>query len=157
MQEETIATSQRVQSANDENFFLQCNEVRATQQNVRNVRDAVKDHLQVLDDRINGIQADLVEHKECQRRQAQISFFLQEIRYAFAHLPALHSHINSYQAAFYAHRLKMFSTTSSFASGTITPQFLLLQEYSDIVRTEEESYRGTKLTTALQLDIEAIH
>ena len=54
-QEETIATLQRVQSANDENFFLMGNEVRATQQNVKNLRDAVNDHLQVLQDRINGI------------------------------------------------------------------------------------------------------
>ena len=79
-QEETIATLQRVQSANDENFFLLGNEVRATQQNIRNLRDAVNDHLQVLHDRINGIQGDLTQHKECQRRQAQHSLFLQEIR-----------------------------------------------------------------------------
>ena len=79
-QEETIATLQRVQSANDENFFLLGSEVRATQQNIRNLRDAVNDHLQVLHDRINGIQGDLIQQKECQRRQAQHSLFLQEIR-----------------------------------------------------------------------------
>ena len=55
-QDETIATLQRVQSANDENFFLLGNEVRETQQNVKNLRDAVNDHLQALHDRINGIQ-----------------------------------------------------------------------------------------------------
>ena len=55
-QEETIATLQRVQSANDENFFLLGTEIRAMQQNVKNLRDAVNDHLQVLQDRINGIQ-----------------------------------------------------------------------------------------------------
>ena len=66
-QEETIATLQRVQSANDENFFLLGNEVRATQQNVKSLRDAVNDHLQVLQDRIKGIQGDLIQHKECQR------------------------------------------------------------------------------------------
>ena len=79
-QEETIATLQLVQSANDENFFLLGSEVRATQQNIRNLRDAVNDHLQVLHDRINGIQGDLIQQKECQRRQAQHSLFLQEIR-----------------------------------------------------------------------------
>ena len=76
-QEETIATLQRVQSANDENFFLLGNEVRETQQNVKNLRDAVNNHLQVLHNRINGIQGDLIQHKECQRRQAQHSLFLQ--------------------------------------------------------------------------------
>ena len=70
-QEETIATLQRVQSANDENFFLLGTEVRATQQNVKNLRDAVNDHLQVLQYRINGIQGDLIQHKQCQQRRAQ--------------------------------------------------------------------------------------
>ena len=49
-QEETIATLQGVQSANDENFFLLGKEVRETQQNVKNLRDAVNAHLQVLQD-----------------------------------------------------------------------------------------------------------
>ena len=75
-QEETKATLQRVQSANDGNFFLLGNEVRETQQSVKNLRDAVNDHLQILRDRINGIQGHLLQHKECQRRQAQHSLFL---------------------------------------------------------------------------------
>ena len=158
-QEETIATLQRVQSANDENFFLLGNEVQETQQNVKNLRDAVNDHLQVLQDRINGIQVDLIQNKECQRRQAQHSLFLQEIRYAISHLGTLYTHIKSYQAAFYAYKINLFSTISSFASGQITPQFLLPQEIADIVRTlsEEESYRGTKLTPAIQPGFEAVY
>ena len=158
-QEETIATLQRVQSANDENFFLLGNEVRETQQNVKNLRDAVNDHLQVLHDRINGIQGDLIQHKECQRRQAQHSLFLQEIRYAISHLGTLYTHIKSYQAAFYAYKINLFSTISSLASGQITPQFLLPHEIADIVRTlsEEESYRGTKLTPAIQPGFEAVY
>ena len=158
-QEEKIATLQRVQSANDENFFLLDNEVRATQQNVKNLRDAVNDHLQVLHDRINGIQGDLIQHKECQRRQAQHSLFLQEIRYAISHLGTLYTHIKSYQAAFYAYKINLFSKISSLASGQKTPQFFLPQEIADIVRTlsEEESYRGTKLTPAIQPGFEAVY
>ena len=48
-QKETIATLQRVQSVNDENFFQLGNEVRATQENVQNLRDEVNDRLQTLD------------------------------------------------------------------------------------------------------------
>ena len=44
-QEETIATLQRVESTNNENFFLLGNEVRATRENVKNHRDAVNDRL----------------------------------------------------------------------------------------------------------------
>ena len=62
-QGETVATLQCVQSAKDENFFLLGNEVRATQQNVNNLRDAVNDHLQVLHYRINGNQGDLIQQK----------------------------------------------------------------------------------------------
>ena len=80
-QEETKATLQLVQPTNDENFLLLGNEVRATQQNVKNLHDAVNDHLQVLQNRINGIQGDLIQHKERQRREAQHSLFLQESRY----------------------------------------------------------------------------
>ena len=157
-QEETIATLQRVQSANDENFFLLNNEVRETQQDVKKLHDAVNDHLQVLQDRINGIQGDLIQHKECQRRQAQHSLFLQEIRYAISHLGTLYTHIKSYQAAFYAYKINLFSTISSLASGQITPQFLLPHEIAAIVRTLlEESYRGTKLTPAIQPGFEAVY
>ena len=99
-QEEIIVTLQHVESANNENFFPLSNEVRTTQQNVRNLLDAVNDHLQILHDRINGIAGDLIQHKECQRRQAQHSVFLQEIRYVISRLGTLYTHIKSYQAAF---------------------------------------------------------
>ena len=116
---------QRVQSANDENFFLLGNEVRTTQKNVKNIRDAVNYHLQVPDDRTKGIQEDLVQHKECQKIQAQNSFFLQEIRYVMSHLDILYTHVKSYQSAFYAYKTNLFLKISTFARGQITPQFLL--------------------------------
>ena len=94
-QEEAIATLQRVHSANHEKFFLRSNEVRATQQNVKNLLDAVNDHLQVLHVRINGIQGDLKQHGKSQRRQAQHSVFLQGIRYVISHLGTLYTHIKS--------------------------------------------------------------
>ena len=48
---------------------------------------------------------------------------------------------------------------SSHANGQITPQFLLQQEIADIVRTlsEEEGYRGTKLTPAIQPGFAAVY
>ena len=51
-QEGTIVTKQRVPAANDGNFFLPGNEVLTTQQNVKNLRDAVNDQIRVLHDRI---------------------------------------------------------------------------------------------------------
>ena len=119
----------------------------------------MNDHLQVLHDRINVIQGDLIQHKECQRRQAQLSIFLQEIRYVISHLGTVYTHIKSYQGAFYAYQINLFSTISSLDSGQITPQFLLPQEIAETVRTlsSEESYRGPKLTPAIQPAFEAVY
>ena len=71
----------------------------------------------------------------------------------------LYTHIESYQAAFYAYKINLFSTISSLASGQITPQFLLPQEIADIIRTlsEEENYRGTKVTPAIQPGFEVVY
>ena len=99
-QKETIVAMQHVQSALDENFFLLGSEVRATQENVENTRVAVNDHLQVVDQRINGIQDDLVQHKECERKQAQHFLFHQEIRYVISQLGTLYTHVKSNHAAF---------------------------------------------------------
>ena len=61
---ETIATLQRVQSANDENFFQLQNEFRATQENVKNLRDAVNDRLQTLNKKFTLIQGELTLCRE---------------------------------------------------------------------------------------------
>ena len=108
---------------------------------------------------MNRIQGGLIQHKDCQWRQAQHSFFLQEVRYVISHLGILYTHIKSYQAAFYAYRIHFFSTISSLASGQITPQFLLSQENADTVRTlsQEESYHGTKLTLATEPGFEVVY
>ena len=157
-QEETIATLQRVQSANDENFFLLGNEVRATQQIVRNLRDAGNDHRQVLQDRINGIQGDLIQHKECQRRQVQHcpSSNRLDMPYPIWVLCTLTQSLTKL-------RSKPTILTCSRRSRPLLvakepPQFLLPQEIAAIVRTlsEEESYRGTKLTPAIQPGFEAV-
>ena len=145
-------------SANDANVFLVGNEVRATQENVKNIRDAVIDRLQNLDKKFVLIQGQLTLYKECAEKQAKHSLFLQEIKYVMSHLGTLYTYIKSYQAAFYAYKMNLFSTVSALASGQITPQFLLPQENADIVRTlsEEESYRGTKLTAAIEPGFEAV-
>ena len=72
---------------------------------------------------------------------------------------SLYTHIKSYQAAFYAYKINLFSTISSLASGHITPQFLLPQEIADIVQelSDDEVRRGTKLSPAIQPGYEAIY
>ena len=71
----------------------------------------------------------------------------------------LYTHTNSYQAAFYAYKINLFSTSSSLASLHITPQFLLPQEIADIVQElyDDEIRSGTKLSPAIQPVFEAIY
>ena len=148
---------QRVPSTNDENFLPLGNDFKATQQNGEDLRDAVNDLLQILDYRINGMQDDSVQHKECERKQAQHSLFFQEIWYVFSHLGILQSHkiIPSCVP-----RLKdQLLDISSPRQWPNHPQFLLPHEMAGIVQTlsEEKSCRGSKLTPAIQPGFEAVY
>ena len=158
-QQQTILTLQRVQAKNDDNFFLLGNEVKETQHNVKQTRDQVNEHLQTLDARIRTIKLELVAYKECRRVEMVHLRFLQEIRNFISDLGTLYTHIKSYQAAFYAYKINLFSTISSLASGKITPQFLVPNAIADVVNklSNEEIRRGTKLSPAIQPGYEAIY
>ena len=158
-QKETMETLQRVQSANNENFFPLGIEIRATQENVRNLRDAVNDRLRTLDKTFSLFNGGLTLYKECAEKHAKHSVFLQETIYVITQLGILYTHIKSNQAAFCAYKINLFSIISSLASGQTIPQFLLPQEVADIVQTlsGEESYRGKKLIHAIQPGFEAVY
>ena len=74
-------------------------------------------------------------------------------------MSTLYTQIKSYQASLCAYKINLFSTISSLTSGQKSPQLLLPQEVADIVRTlsEEESYRGTKLTPSIKPGFEAVY
>ena len=83
--------------------------------------------------------------------------FLQEFKNFISDLVTLYTHIKSYQAAFYAYKINLFSTISSLATGKITPQFLVPNAIADIVNelSNDEIRRGTKLSPAIQPGYEA--
>ena len=156
---ETSATMQRVQSSNGEDFFLLGNEVPLSQENAKNHRDAVQDHLQTFNEKFTLFQVELTLYKECTEKQTKHSLFAQEIRYVISQLGTLHTHIKSNQAAFYACTFNLFWPILSLNSGQVNPQFLLSQQNADIVRTlsKEESYSGTKFTPAIHPGFEIIY
>ena len=158
-QQKTILTLQRVQARNDKNFFFLGNEVKATQNNLQEIRDQVNEHLHRIHKEVHTIKGTIVAHKKCQRLETVHIKFLQEIRNFISDMGSLYTHIKSYQAAFYAYKTNLFSTISSLASGHITPQFLLPQEIADIVQelSDDEVRRGTKLSPAIQPGYEAIY
>ena len=88
-QKETMATLQGVQSAQDENVCLLGNEVRATQENVINLRKAAKDGLQTLDETFTLCHGEFTLYKECADKHVKNSLFLQELRYVISHLGTL--------------------------------------------------------------------
>ena len=141
---QTILTLLRVQARNDKNFFILGNEVKETQNNLKEVRT---------------IKGALIEHQECQRTETVHLRFLQKIHNFITDMGTLYTHIISYKAAFYAYKINLFSTISSLASGHITPQFLLPQEIADIVQelSDDEVRSGTKLSPAIQPGFEAIY
>ena len=158
-QQQTSLTLQRVQAKNDDNFFLLGNEVKETHHNMKQIRDQVNEHLQTLDARMRTIKLKLVAYKEGRRVEMVHLRFLQEIRNFISDLGTHYTHIKSYQAAFYAYKINLFSTISSLASGTITPQFLVPNAIPDIVNqlSNDEVRRGTKLSPAIQPGYEAIY
>ena len=158
-QKDTLDTLQRVQTQNDENFFLLGSEVKKTQDNVKEIRDVVGKHLKNITKRFEIVEANLFLFGECRRTMAQHSMFLQEIRNFNTDLGSLYTHIKAFRAAFYAYKINLFSTISSLASGHITPQFLLPDDIAAIVRqlAEDEVRRSTKLSPAIQPGTEAIY
>ena len=75
----TVATLQRLQSADDETFILLGSEDRATQQSGKIFRHTVNDHLQTSDEKVVLVQEESTLYKECSETQAKPSLFLQEI------------------------------------------------------------------------------
>ena len=132
-QQQTLLTLQRVQAKNDDNFFVLRNEVKETQHNVKQIKDQVNEHLETLHARMRTIKIELIAYKECRRVEMVHLRFLQEIRNFISDLGTLYTHIKSYQAAFYAYKINLFSTISSLASGKITPQFHVPNAIADIV------------------------
>ena len=126
---------------------------------MKQIRDQVNEHLQTLDARMRTIRLELVASKECRRVEMVHLRFLQEIRNFFLDLGTLYTHIKSYQAAFYAYKISLFSTISSLASGKIIPQFLVPNAIADIMNEifNDEISRGTILSPAIQRGYEAIY
>ena len=71
----------------------------------------------------------------------------------------MYTHFKAFPAAFYTYRNKFFSIISSFATGHITPQFLLALQLATIVQelAAEEFRKGSKLTPAIPSGFEAFY
>ena len=122
----------RVQTRNNENFFLLANEIQETQESVAKITEVVNDNLQKLDVELREIKGIISHIVDSNAHLAQTINFQQQLQEYISYLNSLYTHVKSYRAAFYAYKIALFSTLSSLAAGYVTPQFLLPDQLDSI-------------------------
>ena len=150
---------QRVQTKNDEKFFLLGNEIKDTQDSVVKITKLVGTQLKALEKELMEIKGVIANLPVCNQQLIHSMSFLQQIRDYIDHLGTLYAHVKSYRAAFYAYQIALYSTISSLAAGYVSPQFLLPSQLASIVSelAHDEILRGTKLSPAIHVGQEAIY
>ena len=79
-QQRTILTLQRVQAKNNDNFLQPANELKKTQNKVKQIKDLVVEHLRTMDANVRTTKVELIAYKECRLNEMVYLRFLQEIR-----------------------------------------------------------------------------
>ena len=150
---------ERVENRNNENFFLLGNEIQETQESVARITGVVNANLQTLDVELRETKGDFSHLVDCNAILAQTLYFHQQLQEYNIYLNSLYTHVKSYQAAFYAYKIALFSTLSSLAAGYITSQFLLPDEIASIVKelANDEFLLEIKLSPAIRVGHEAIY
>ena len=157
-QKQFQAVLERVQTKNDENFFILGNEIKGTQESVQKITEIVGGQLKLLQTELLHIKGVIAPISVCNVHFTQKMIFMQQIRDYVDHLGTLYTHIKTYRVAFYAYKIALF-TISSLAAGYVTPQFLLPSQLATIVSelASDEIFRGTKLSPAIRAGQEAIY
>ena len=132
-QKQFQAVPERVQTKNDENFFILGNEIKETQESVPKITEIVGAQLKLLQTKLLEIKGVIASLSVCNVQFTQNMISNQQIRDYVDLLGTLYTHIKSYRAAFYAYKTALFSTISSLAAGYVTPQFLLPSQLATIV------------------------
>ena len=158
-QKQFQAVLERVQTKNDENFFILGNEFKETQESVQKITEIVGGQIKLPQTELLQIKGVIASISVCNVHLTQNMIFMQQIRDYVDHLGALYTHIKSYRAAFYAYKIAFFSTISSFAAGYVTPKFLLPSQLATIVSelASDEIFRVTKHSPAIRVAQEAIY
>ena len=119
---------ERVQSGNDQNFFLLGNEIKGTQESVRKLKEVVDVRFKQMEFYLVNATLFLARTSlACDHVIVRHMHLLQAIRNYVYQMGTLYTHLKAYRAAFFAYKISLFSTISSLARGYMTPQFLLPQ------------------------------
>ena len=152
-------TLERVQTRNDENFFLLGNEIQETQESVAKITQVVNDNLQKLDVELRANKGVIFHLVDCNAHLAQTWNFYKQFQEYISYLNSLYTHIKSHRAAFNAYKIALFSTLSSLAADFVTPKFLLPVQLASIVKelANDKILRGTMLSPAIRVGHGAIY
>ena len=155
-----VKNLKRVQTGNDENFFLMGSENKGTQESVRKLKEVVDLRFKQME--VYLINATLFLARTslaCDHVIVRHMHLVQAIRNYVYQTGTLYTHLKAYHAAFFAYKNSLFSTFWSLAGGYIMPQFLLHQQIAKIVKelADDEIFRETKLSPAISNSFEAIY
>ena len=150
---------QRVQTRNDENFFLLGIEIKDLQDSVLKITKLVGTKLKALETKLLQIKGVIARLLVCNRQLIHSMPSCQQFRDYIDHLGTLYTHVISYKAAFYAYQIKLYSTISSLAATYVSLQFLFPSQLATIVNklAHHEILRVTKLSAAIHVGQEAIY
>ena len=147
-----------MQTRNDNNLFLLGNEIKGTQEYVRNLKEVADALFQKMDFYL--VKATLFLARSslaCDHVIVRPMHLLQAIRNYVYQMGTLYTHLKAYCAAFFAYKISLFSTFSSLAGGYITPQFLLSKQTAEIVKelAVDEVTHGRRLSLVIRPRFEA--
>ena len=146
---------QMVQDKNNEKLALLGDEIRLTQKSVERFKNDTYTRISYMLERIYTLEDEF----PCYQFESAYRHFLQSSQLYLSQIGTLYTHFKASRAAFYAYRNNFFSIISSFATGHITPQFLLPAQLAKIVQelAAEEFLKSSKVTPAIPSGFEAIY
>ena len=161
IQKQTVfqETLERVQTTNNENFFVLGNEIQETQESVAKITEVVNDNLQKHDVELPAVKGVISHLVDCNAHLTQTKKIYQQLQEYISYLNSMYAHVKSYRAACYAYKIAFYSTLSSLAAGYVTPQFLFPDQLASIVKelANDEFLRGTKLSPAISVGHEFMY
>ena len=158
-QKSSAETMKTVQTANDKKCVLLGSEISKTQENIKAIRDVVKNHFAATSRAIDQLTRSLNFFDHCVFHTKQFSNIVFKVENYTSYLDLGFTHLKAYRSAFVSYRTNLYSAVSSFSSGYVTANFLTPNRLAEIAHelTMEEVHRGTKLTPVIQVGYDATY
>ena len=121
---------QTVQDQNNGKLALLRDEIRLTQESVKQIKQDTYTHISYMIERIYTLEDALRWYQF----ESTYCHFLQSSQLYSSQIGTMYTHFKAFRAAFYAYRNTFFSIIASLATGHITPHFLIPTQLATIVQ-----------------------